>query len=105
MNCGRCVIQACRDTGFEARIRHQVDDYPSSLKLVAAGAGVTLLPSMALTDPHPGVKVLGLAAPVERTVEAAHRTASAGRPALEATLELARRQVEAWGNGLVDLAG
>ncbi|MEO1064035.1 MAG: LysR substrate-binding domain-containing protein [Actinomycetota bacterium] len=105
MNCGRCVTQACRDAGFEARVRHEVDDYPATLQLVAAGVGIALLPSMGLMNPPPGVKVLALAEPVERTIEAAHRSASAGRPALEATLELARHQVERWRNGLVDLAG
>ena len=105
LNCGRCVSQACRDAGFEARVRHQVDDYPSTLTLVAAGAGVALLPSMGLLDPPPGVRILALERPVERTVEAAHRSASAGRPALEATIDLATRRFEQWGNGLLDLAG
>ena len=105
LNCGRCVIQACRAAGFEARVRRQVDAYPSALKLVAAGAGVALFPSMGLTEPPAGVRVLALVEPVERTVEAAHRSARAGRPALEATLTLAGEQVERWRNGRLARAG
>ncbi|MEL7210783.1 MAG: LysR substrate-binding domain-containing protein, partial [Actinomycetota bacterium] len=88
MSCGRCVIQACREVGFEPAIRHQIDDYNAAMRLVAAGAGVALLPDLALVHGvPPGVRVLDLADPICRVIELAHRTASSGRPGLEAVCD------------------
>jgi DNA-binding transcriptional LysR family regulator len=84
ISCGRCVVQACREAGFEPLIRHQLDDYPASLKLVAAGAGIALVPDLGLVDRPTGLKVLELVTPVCRVIELAHRSTSSGRPGLEA---------------------
>lgn len=97
--CGRCVIQACRDAGFEPRIRHGIDTFPSAIHLAAAGAGVVLLPTLALTELPDGVRVVPLVDRIERSVELAHRRASRGRPALDAVVELFREVV-----GDLDLA-
>ena len=88
VSCGRCVLQACREAGFEPVIRHQIDDYPATLKMVAAGAGVALIPDLGLVDRPPGLQILDLANPVCRVIELAHRTASAGRPGLEAVCQV-----------------
>ena len=87
LSCGRCVVQACREAGFEPSIRHQIDDYPASLKLVAAGAGVALIPDLGLVDLPPGLRIVDLATPVCRVIELAHRDTSAGRPGLEAVCD------------------
>lgn len=94
-SCGRCVIVACRSAGFEPDIVHQIDDYPTTLKLVAAGQGVALVPDLGLADPPPGIRVVELADPIVRTVELATRTASAQRPAIVAVLEILTRQAAA----------
>ncbi len=84
LSCGRCVVSACRDAGFEPDIGHQLDDYPTTLHLVAAGQGVSLVPDLGLVQVPPGVRILGIEPPLSRTVQLAYRAASAGRPAIVA---------------------
>ena len=84
LSCGRCVAAACRAAGFEPDVVHQLDDYPTTLRLVAAGQGIGLVPDLGLVHMVPGIRVLDLATPVVRTVEVAYRTASAERPAIHA---------------------
>lgn len=87
MSCGRCVVQACREAGFEPVVRHEVDSYPAALRLVAGGAGVALVPDLGLVDVPAGVAVRDLAQRVYRTIELAYRRASAGRPAVRAVID------------------
>ena len=87
MSCGRWVRDACRAAGFEPLIAHALDDYPTALKLVAAGEGVALVPDLGLVDPPPGIRTLELREPLSRTVQLAVRRASAQRPALIAIRE------------------
>jgi DNA-binding transcriptional LysR family regulator len=87
VSCGRCVVQACREVGFEPRVRHQLDDYPAALRLVAGGAGVSLVPALGLVDAPAGIRVLDLARPVCRSVELIYRSTSADRPGLKVVRE------------------
>jgi DNA-binding transcriptional LysR family regulator len=87
ISCGRCVLQACHDAGFEPDIVHQLDDYPASLKLVASGFGVSLIPDLGLVNVPAGVRVLELARPLSRTIQLVYRTTSAERPAIAAVRE------------------
>ena len=84
LSCGRFLVAACRDAGFEPDIRHQLDDYPTSLHLVAAGQGVSLVPDLGLVRIPPGIRVLELDPPLSRTIQLAYRKASAERPAVVA---------------------
>lgn len=84
LSCGRYVVMACRRHGFEPDVVHQLDDYPTTLRLVAAGVGVSLVPSLGLVDVPPGVRTIPLRTPVARQVQLAYRTASADRPAIGA---------------------
>lgn len=86
-SCGRCVLQACRDAGFEPDIAHALEEYPAILRLVAAGAGVALVPDLGLIDPPPGVRAVELARPVYRNIEVTYREAAANRPAVRAVLD------------------
>ncbi len=88
LSSGRYVVEACRDAGFEPDIVHQLDDYTTSLHLVAAGQGVTLVPDLGLTQPVAGTRILELQQPVWRNVQIAYRTASAERPAIVAVREI-----------------
>lgn len=96
VSCGRCVVQACREAGFEPVIRHEVDGYPAALRLVAGGAGVALVPDLGLIDVPAGVAIRELAESVYRTIELAYRQSSVRRPAvravIEAVLETARKR-------------
>lgn len=87
LSCGRCVVSACRDAGFEPNVAHQLDDYPTTLHLVAARQGVALVPDLGLVQPLPGIRILGLEPALSRTVQLAYRTASAARPAIVAIRE------------------
>lgn len=100
-SCGRCVTMACREAGFEPDLRHQVDDYPATLRLVAGGAGIALVPELGLVAPPPGIKVLDLKTPVRRTVGLTYRESSQGRPAIQAVVDVTRRVVEDLGLDLV----
>ena len=94
---GRCVLQACRTAGFEPDVVHEIDDYPSTLRLVAAGAGVSLVPDLALLDPLAGVRVMDLTDPVCRSVELAYRASSSERPALQALVAVVNEVADEFG--------
>lgn len=87
ISCGRAVATACHAAGFEPDVVHQLDDYPTTLHLVAAGQGVALIPDLGLVQVPPGVRVLDLDPPLSRTIELVHRTASTGRPAIVAVVD------------------
>jgi DNA-binding transcriptional LysR family regulator len=84
---GRSVLQACREAGFEPDIHHEIDKTPATLQLVAAGAGIALIPDLALPEVPAGVRVIDLAQPVCRTIEVAYREASLRRPAIGVVLD------------------
>jgi molybdate transport repressor ModE-like protein len=100
LSCGRCVAMACRDTGFEPNVVHQLDDYPTTLHLVAAGQGVALVPDLGLVIKPPGVRVLRLDPPLSRVVQIAYRAASAERPSIVAVRDTLQDIVD----DLVELA-
>ncbi len=84
LSCGRCVKFAFAAEGLTADIVHQIDDYPTILHLVAAGAGVGIVPDLGLWRVPPGLRVLALDPPTHRTVDLAYRSSSAHRPAIGA---------------------
>jgi DNA-binding transcriptional LysR family regulator len=89
--CHEIILRACRAAGFEPRVAFEVDEIATSQALVARGAGVTLLPALALGSRHRDVVAfsLGRAAPVRRAYAA--RLASAlASPASEAMLAVLR---------------
>lgn len=86
-SCGRAVMLTCRRAGFEPDVAHEVPDYPATLRLVAAGIGVSLIPDLGLRSVPDGVTVVDPSEPVCRTVELAYRKSSAERPAIRAVLD------------------
>lgn len=84
--CGRCVASACRSAGFEPKVMHEVDNYPSVLNLVAAGAGVALVPGLGLLNVPDGVRLIEPVGGFCRHVEFAFRESGAERPSLQAFL-------------------
>jgi DNA-binding transcriptional LysR family regulator len=89
--CHEIILSACRDAGFEPRVAFEVDEIATSQALVARGAGVTLLPALALGSRHRDVVALSLggAAPV-RSVYAARLASALPSPASEAMLAVLR---------------
>jgi DNA-binding transcriptional LysR family regulator len=96
---GKALRAACRQAGFEPKVRFESDDYLAIRELVAAGAGLALLPELALHRPHVGVVLrdLGPGGP-QRAVEAATRAApfrsTAAEAMLAVLLELGRPRPE-----------
>jgi DNA-binding transcriptional LysR family regulator len=89
--CGRLQKAACRSAGFEPAIGLQSDDYNVVQGMIAAGVGVSLLPSLALANMRDDIVVrsLGRNAPTRRICAAtlAERYRS---PATEAMLAVLR---------------
>jgi DNA-binding transcriptional LysR family regulator len=89
--CHQLILGACREAGFEPKVAFEVDEIATSQALVANGAGVTLLPSLALGSLHRDVAVasLGDATPIRR-VSAARLATRYQTPASEAMLTVLR---------------
>ncbi|TMK40585.1 MAG: LysR family transcriptional regulator [Actinobacteria bacterium] len=87
----RHVQAACQRAGFEPDVYFETDDYLLIQGLVAAGAGVALIPSLALGSPTAGVAALELAPrPPVRRVLAATAAGPGRAPAAEAMVEILR---------------
>jgi DNA-binding transcriptional LysR family regulator len=86
--CARHVVRSCLAAGFEPRVSFESDDYETVQGLVAAGVGVALIPTLALTHVHPGVVVRGLAprSPARKVVVATPRVGAA--PAAKAMVDV-----------------
>jgi DNA-binding transcriptional LysR family regulator len=87
--CGDVVAAACATAGFSPDIRHEVGEWAAAVSLVAAGAGVALVPRLALPAAPPGVAVRPLATPESRRViYAATRAGEQYTPTLAVLLDL-----------------
>lgn len=86
-SCGKAVTLTCRRAGFEPDVAHEVPDYPATLRLVAAGIGVSLVPDLGLRIVPDGVAIIDPKDPVCRTVELVYRTSSSERPAIRAVAD------------------
>ena len=84
LSCGRRLMAACRTAGFEPDYAHQLDDYPTILRLVESGAGIGLVPDLGLRNVPDDVRVAELKEPVSRHVELIWRSSSTERPAIQA---------------------
>jgi DNA-binding transcriptional LysR family regulator len=92
--CATMVVRACQAAGFEARVRHRVDEFATVLALVAAGQGVAVVPELALVD------LADLAAAVlltpmasSRRTTVAHRRGAGRHPAVAAVAAALRSAV------------
>ncbi len=95
--CGRLIHAACQAAGFSPTIAHEIDDYPATLNVVAAGAGVSLVPDLGLAHQPAGLRILEPAQPFCRKVELAYRQSSATRPAIGALVTLAEEVADQLG--------
>ncbi len=100
--CGRLIQQACRESGFTPNVAHEIDDYPATLRVVAAGAGAALVPDLGLAFEPQGVRVLNITNRFCRTVELAYRQSSATRPAISALVDLAATVAKDLGLDTID---
>jgi DNA-binding transcriptional LysR family regulator len=95
-------VGACRAAGFEPDIRHRANDVALMVALAGDGHGVTLVPALGQPEAHPGVAVLRVAGPsIERSIFAAVRRGSAGRPMTVAAIEALRDRAAALGRATI----
>jgi DNA-binding transcriptional LysR family regulator len=86
-SCHELTRRACGAAGFVPAPIAVATDFAVLTAFVAAGAGVALVPHMALPADTSGVSLHPLAAPVTRTVYALTRSGEAGQPRLNRVLE------------------
>jgi DNA-binding transcriptional LysR family regulator len=88
-SCGTLVRNHCIRMGFEPRITFESDDYLAVQGLVAAGVGVALIPTLALTTVRDDIIIrdLGTEAPV-RQIAAATLPGAQRSPAARAMLDV-----------------
>lgn len=87
--CTDIALAACAAAGFTADVVHRTNDWSAVLALVAAGAGVALVPRLArpVGTPHPAIAWVALADRPARSVYAAVRAGSEAAPMLERVLD------------------
>jgi DNA-binding transcriptional LysR family regulator len=86
--CGAITRAVCAAAGFTPDIRHHVDDWQAVAALVAAGAGVALVPRLAQPVGRDGLVLRPVAgAPPTRTVFAAVRAGADRNPLLAAVVD------------------
>jgi DNA-binding transcriptional LysR family regulator len=79
--------RACGAAGFVPRVVAEATDFSVLVALVAAGAGVALVPELALPDRCSGVGLHSLVDPVSRHIFALTRAGTGRVPAVRAVLE------------------
>jgi DNA-binding transcriptional LysR family regulator len=89
--CQQMTVRACQAAGFTPRTRHRVDDFSTTLTLVAAGQGVALVPQLGLADLPPGVRLTRL--PLSRRTKIAYRSGADRHPAVAAITAALRSAV------------
>jgi len=95
-SCFEMVERACGIAGFRPRIVGQSADFAAQLAFVAAGAGVALIPQLAVAEIPDGVTLAALTTPVQRHTIAARRPSMKGDPALDRLVDLLRDSAGRW---------
>lgn len=82
------LARVCANAGFTPRIAFHINDYHAVQGFIAVGAGVAIIPRLALTAVRADVAVLPLSPPVRRDVEivtiASRRTSPAANALIDA---------------------
>ena len=85
--CSEITMAACTAAGISPRIMHRVDSWEAALALVACGAGVALVPELALGVHRPGVSIFAVRHDEPaRNIYAAVRNGSQDAPHIAALL-------------------
>ncbi len=90
--CDDVTRAACASAGFVPRVAHRVGGWEAAVALVAAGAGVALVPRLAAVAAPPGCVLRPLVGPVPaRHLFAATRRGAEAAPAARAVVEALTR--------------
>ncbi len=96
-SCARLTEAVCANAGFTPDVRHHVGDWVALGALVAAGAGVALVPRVAQPLPVEGLAVVPvLGTPAARHFYAAVRAGSQNDPAIALVLDRLGQVAEEW---------
>ncbi|MBD0860451.1 LysR family transcriptional regulator [Gordonia sp. zg691] len=61
--CRQALLDACTAVGFAPDFSIETQDYPTAIRFVAAGVGLTVVPRLALLDLPPGVAAVPIVNP------------------------------------------
>ena len=86
-SCAEMIQRACARAGFVPTIVARATDFSVLLSLVAAGAGVTLVPALAARWLPPQVRLLSPAEPVTRQIFTVSRRGGDRKPAVRVVLD------------------
>lgn len=92
--CRQAVLDACASAGFTPVFHIEAQDYPTAIRFVAEGVGVTVVPELGL-DPLPaGVVAVPLRNPTpERSISVRVHTGVADHPAARRVVDLLEQRV------------
>jgi DNA-binding transcriptional LysR family regulator len=93
------IQRACARAGFVPRVVARASDFQVLLSLVAAGAGVTLVPGLAARWLPPRVRLVPPADPVTRRVFTVSRRGGDRKPAVRVVLDALSDAAESAGAG------
>jgi DNA-binding transcriptional LysR family regulator len=90
--CRRNLIEACHAAGFSPPFHVEAHDYPTAMAFVAAGIGVTVLPTLGARQLPPGVVAVPVTSPTPvRSIYALVREGVADTPAVRTVLRVLTR--------------
>jgi DNA-binding transcriptional LysR family regulator len=96
LSCAEMVERACGLAGYRPRVVAESSDFAVQLELVAAGAGVALVPDLTVETVPEGVALRPLITPVERSFFVAVRRASAADAGLRTLVDRLRDDAIRW---------
>jgi DNA-binding transcriptional LysR family regulator len=91
-SCAEMIQRACARAGFVPRVVARASDFAVLLSLVAAGAGVTLVPALAAPNPPGDICLLAPETPVTRQIFAVSRRGGDRKPAVRVVLDALAEQ-------------
>lgn len=91
--CRQNLLDACAAAGFRPAFHVETHDYPAALAFVAAGIGITVLPTLGAMAPPAGIVLRPVVNPTPvRSIHAVARDAVAFTPPARTALELLRAE-------------
>jgi DNA-binding transcriptional LysR family regulator len=94
--CRQVILDSCTEAGFTPDFRIETHDYPTAISFVAAGVGVTVLPSLGAAQLPAGVVAISLVSPTPvRHVYVAVKASVEHHPAARRAVDLLRERVSA----------
>lgn len=92
--CRQAVLDACSTVGFSPVFHVETQDYPTAIRFVAEGIGITVLPRLGLDGLPDTVRAIPIVEPTpERAISVRVRDAVAANPAVVRILELLHERV------------